>query len=108
MRNVIIVVAVFTTNCHVSLNPKNGPEMAHVAIMRTAIEATTGRPAKRAAMRANWEYHLLPPSMYSVLCAFYLARASGRGPAAFALDFRLHQFVLSLRHALTEIVQIQV
>src|SRR4030095_3679465 len=57
MRNVMIVVPVLITSCHVSLKPKNGPVIAHTTTRPTAITATNGRAAKRAAVLAQCAYH---------------------------------------------------
>jgi hypothetical protein len=47
MRKVTIVVPVLMTSCHVSLNWKMGPVIAHVATTSTASTNVPGRPTRR-------------------------------------------------------------
>jgi hypothetical protein len=44
IRNVMMVVLVLMINCHVSLNPNNGPVAAQITITETAIRKVPGRP----------------------------------------------------------------
>src|SRR4030066_760700 len=56
IRNVIIVVLVLITSCHVSLNPKIGPVTTHAIIINTARINTLGCPVAweaQVAKRAN-------------------------------------------------------
>ena len=53
----MIVVPVFITNCHVSLNAKTGPVMIQVAITANARKKVLGFPQKRDAFFARLEYH---------------------------------------------------
>ena len=48
-----MVVPVLITSCHVSLNPKKGPETAHKISVPTAIANVTGCPAAREVHFAN-------------------------------------------------------
>lgn len=48
-----MVVLVLMTSCHVSENPKNGPDMAQSTTPATQIRNATGLPAARAARLAN-------------------------------------------------------
>ncbi len=57
IRKVTIVVAVFMTNCHVSLKWKIGPVIAHAAISAAAKVNMIGRPVMRAAHLVKCEYH---------------------------------------------------
>ena len=57
IRKVTIVVAVFITNCHVSLNPNNGPVITHARTTTTAIIKVTGLPVIRAVHFANRVNH---------------------------------------------------
>jgi hypothetical protein len=44
MRNVMIVVPVLITNCHVLLKPKSGPVIAQTMMMPAAPAKVAGRP----------------------------------------------------------------
>ena len=44
IRKVTIVVPVLMTSCQVSLNPNNGPEIAHTTIVASAMKNVTGCP----------------------------------------------------------------
>jgi hypothetical protein len=44
MRKVTIAVPVLMTSCQVSLNPNNGPEIAHTTIVASAMKNVTGCP----------------------------------------------------------------
>ena len=58
MRKVMIVVVVLMMSCHVSLNPKIGPEHNHSTIMANAMQNAPGRPAMHehhCASRLNLE-----------------------------------------------------
>ncbi len=48
-----MVVPVFITNCHVSLNPKNGPVIAQTIMISTASTKVIGRPEIRDVFFAN-------------------------------------------------------
>src|SRR6185503_3279371 len=54
----MIVVPVFMTSCHVSLNAKIGPVTIQTAITATASTKVLGRPQKREADLASPEYHV--------------------------------------------------
>jgi hypothetical protein len=56
IRNVIIVVLVLITSCHVSLNPKMGPVTTHAIIINAARINALGCPVvweAQVAKRAN-------------------------------------------------------
>src|SRR5499426_3729851 len=53
IKNVIIVVPVLMTSCHVSLKPKTGPVPAQTTITMTATRKATGRPVARAVHLAK-------------------------------------------------------
>jgi hypothetical protein len=53
IRNVMIVVDVFTTSCHVSENPKNGPVAAQNTMAKQQITKVSGLPAARATELAK-------------------------------------------------------
>ncbi len=52
----MMVVPVFITNCHVSLNLKIGPVMIHNNITATAKVNVLGRPQKCEVAFAKFEY----------------------------------------------------
>lgn len=52
----MMVVPVFITNCHVSLNLKIGPVMIHSNITATAKVNVLGRPQKREVAFAKLAY----------------------------------------------------
>src|SRR4029434_5369336 len=53
IKKVTIVVAVFITNCHVSLNLNNGPVITHASTTATATIKVTGLPVTRDVHFAN-------------------------------------------------------
>lgn len=53
IKNVIIVVPVFITSCHVSLNPNSGPRNAQRIMIEAAMKKVAGFPVTVAAVRAN-------------------------------------------------------
>jgi hypothetical protein len=53
MRNVTIVVPVLMTSCHVSDQPKTGPEAAHRSTIAIASINVDERPTCRSTQRAN-------------------------------------------------------
>jgi hypothetical protein len=57
MRNVTIVVPVFTTSCQVSLKPNAGPVMAQMRRTATARANVAGRPDARAVRWAKRVNH---------------------------------------------------
>ena len=54
----MIVVPVFMTSCHVSLNENIGPVTIHTPITATASVKVFGRPQNRDADFANPEYQV--------------------------------------------------
>ena len=66
-----MVVPVFITNCHVSLNPKTGPKTAQTIMIVTASMNVTGLPAADAVAfenRVNSEdFGLLMPISYRLI-----------------------------------------
>src|SRR5918999_621016 len=55
IRNVTIVVPVLMTSCHVSLNPKSGPDASHAAMTAAASTNAVGWPLARAIQFAKRE-----------------------------------------------------
>jgi hypothetical protein len=54
MRNVIMVVLVFITNCQVSLKANIGPVAAQAMMRSRATAKVVGCPAAREVHLANW------------------------------------------------------
>ena len=55
IKNVTIVVTVFMTNCHVSLNLNIGPVIPHIKMIKAAMMNAAGWPVARAVHFAKRE-----------------------------------------------------
>src|SRR5215208_214078 len=84
IRNVMMVVLVFMTNCQVLLNPKCGPQVAQTRMIITAAAKVAGCPVVREARLAklsNRESWSTTRSFHSLLYMAIPASEDTKGEA---------------------------